>query len=53
MVEFQEGDQVRIDIPDETDTDHNHHAEYGEITQIISKHAGKRQEISATLRYTA
>ncbi len=41
MTPYDVGDRVRIDIPDEKDPDHHHHAEHGEITNIISDDAGE------------
>ena len=39
---FKIGDAVRIDIPDETDPDHNRlHGRQGEITTILEDDAGK------------
>ncbi|MFD1647989.1 hypothetical protein [Haloarchaeobius litoreus] len=40
MGRFHEGDRVRIDIPDETDPDHVHHAKHGEIVRLWSDDAG-------------
>jgi len=37
----EEGDRVRIDIPDETDPDHERfHGRYGEVVEIIEDDAG-------------
>jgi ribosomal protein L21E len=39
--QFEEGDRVRIDIPDETDPDYNRlHGRYGEIIAILEDDAG-------------
>lgn len=41
MRRFVEGDQVRIDIPDQSDPDHQrYHGETGEIAEIIHDDAG-------------
>ena len=40
MQRFSKGDRVRIDIPDETDPDHQmYHGEHGEIVAILSDDA--------------
>jgi hypothetical protein len=37
MQHFSEGDRVRIDIPDETDPDHQaYHGEHGRIVAVLS-----------------
>jgi ribosomal protein L21E len=42
MPRFETGDRVRIDIPDETDTDHDaFHGEHGTITDVIEDDAGE------------
>ena len=41
MEEFGFDDRVRIDIPDETDRDHQYHGNHGEIIDIIDDDAGK------------
>ncbi|WP_225334805.1 hypothetical protein [Halomicrobium urmianum] len=42
MPSFEEGDRVRIDIPDETDPDHDEfHGEHGTIVAILEDDAGK------------
>lgn len=41
MENTDKGDRVRIDIPDETDPDHQYHGEHGVIVKIISDNAGK------------
>jgi len=39
--QFEEGDRVRIDIPDETDPDYNRlHGRHGEIIAILADDAG-------------
>lgn len=39
---FAEGDQVRVDIPDETDPDYDqYHGEHGTITRILEDDAGR------------
>jgi hypothetical protein len=41
MSEFHVGDRVRIDIPDETDPDHErYHGEHGQIVDILEDEAG-------------
>lgn len=40
MIRFSEGDRVRIDIPDETDPDHQHHGHHGEVTSVHRDNAG-------------
>ena len=37
---FEVGDQVRVDIPDETDPDFEVHGAHGEIVDIIEDSAG-------------
>ena len=32
---FEEGSRVRIDIPDETDADHELHGEHGRVVEVI------------------
>lgn len=40
MSSYSKGDRVRIDIPDETDPDHErYHGKHGEIVAIISDDA--------------
>ncbi len=40
MQRFSKGDRVRIDIPDETDPDHQmYHGEHGQIVTILSDDA--------------
>lgn len=42
MQRFTEGDQVRIDLPDETDPDHErYHGRHGEIIEVLYDDAGK------------
>ncbi len=37
MERFSEGDRVRIDIPDETDLDHQeYHEEHGQVVAVLS-----------------
>ena len=37
MVELSEGDRVRVDIPDETDVDHQqYHGQHGTIVSTLS-----------------
>jgi hypothetical protein len=41
MSEYHVGDRVRIDIPDETDHDHDrYHGEHGRIVDIFEDEAG-------------
>ena len=41
MSEYETGDRVRIDIPDETDPDHDrYHGEHGQIVDILADEAG-------------
>ena len=41
MSEYHVGDRVRIDIPDETDPDHDrYHGEHGRIIDILEDEAG-------------
>lgn len=41
MTQFIEGDRVRVDIPDETDPDHEqYHGEHGEIVAVLEDDAG-------------
>ncbi|MFQ3476686.1 hypothetical protein HKK80_10585 [Halonotius sp. F2-221B] len=39
--DYSAGDRVRIDIPDETDPDHDrYHGEHGQIVDILEDEAG-------------
>jgi len=41
MSQYDAGDRVRIDIPDETDPDHEqYHGEHGQIADILEDEAG-------------
>jgi ribosomal protein L21E len=40
MENTDKGDRVRIDIPDETDPDHQYHGDHGEVVNILSDDAG-------------
>jgi len=41
MNDFSEGDRVRIDIPEESDPDHEeYHGKHGRIVEILSDDAG-------------
>ena len=41
MSEHEIGDRVRIDIPDETDPDHDrYHGEHGRIVDVLADEAG-------------
>jgi len=42
MNRFEEGDRVRIDIPDQSDPDHEqYHGEIGEIVELSQDDAGE------------
>jgi ribosomal protein L21E len=42
MEQFTEGDRVRVDIPDETDPDHEqYHGEQGTVVASLEDHAEK------------
>lgn len=42
MPKFVEGDRVRIDIPDETDPDHEpYHGVHGRVTAILTDDVGE------------
>jgi len=39
---FDEGDHIRIDIPDESDPDHDRlHGRHGEVVKVIADDAGE------------
>jgi len=41
MSEFDVGDRVRVDIPDETDADYDrYHGEHGQVVEILEDEAG-------------
>lgn len=40
MNRFGEGNRVRIDIPDETDPDHDLHASHGVVSNVLDDDAG-------------
>lgn len=40
MNRFEEGDRVRIDIPDETDPDHDLHGQHATVTTVLEDDAG-------------
>lgn len=41
MQQFTEGDRVRVDIPEETDPDHDpHHGVHGTIVEVLEDDAG-------------
>ena len=41
MPEYNTGDRVRIDIPDETDPDHDqYHGKHGRIVDVLNDEAG-------------
>jgi hypothetical protein len=42
MADVAVGDRVRIDIPDETDPDHNLHGTHGKVEEIIEDDAGQK-----------
>lgn len=39
---FEQGDRVRIDIPDETDPDHDLHGQHGLVTDTLADDAGEQ-----------
>lgn len=42
MPRFEKGDRVRIDLPDETDPDHDElHGEHGTVATILEDDAGE------------
>ena len=42
MQRFSEGDRVRVDIPDETDPDHErYHGEHGTVITVLEDDAGR------------
>lgn len=41
MQQFDVGDRVRLDIPDETDPDYRLHGEHGTITELLDDDAGE------------
>jgi len=42
MKRFNEGDHVRVDIPDETDPDHDgYHDRIGEVVEVMEDDAGQ------------
>ena len=42
MPRFEEGDRVRVDIPDETDPDHDElHGKHGTVVELLSDDAGE------------
>lgn len=42
MPRFEKGDRVRVDIPDETDPDHDEfHGEHGTVIDVIEDTAGE------------
>lgn len=38
---FVEGERVRVDIPDETDPDHDFHGQHGKVKRVLSDDAGR------------
>lgn len=40
MHSSEEGDRVRIDIPDETDTEHDLHGQHATVTAVLEDGAG-------------
>lgn len=40
MPQYEVGDLVRVDIPDESDPDFEYHGEVGEVIEIIEDDAG-------------
>jgi ribosomal protein L21E len=41
MENTDKGDRIRIDIPDETDPDHQYHGEHGVVVKVLSDDAGE------------
>jgi hypothetical protein len=42
MQRFSEGDRVRVDIPDETDPDHDeYHGRHGKVVAVLEDDAGR------------
>ena len=41
MVEFENGDQVRIDIPDESDPDFEWHGKHGTVVEVFTDDAAE------------
>jgi hypothetical protein len=41
MKNTDKGDRVRIDLPDETDPDHQYHGKHGVVVRILSDDAGE------------
>lgn len=42
MPRFEEGDRVRVDIPNETDPDHDElHGKHGTVVELLSDDAGE------------
>ena len=42
MQRFSEGDRVRVDIPDETDPDHDeYHRRHGKVVVVLEDDAGR------------
>jgi hypothetical protein len=42
MQRFSEGDRVRVDIPDETDPDHDeYHERHGKVVAVLEDDAGR------------
>lgn len=41
MKQLEEGDRVRIDIPDETDPDYRLHGEHGKVVELLNDDAGE------------
>ena len=50
MQRFSTGDRVRVDIPDETDPDHDqYHGEHGQVVGVLSDDAGLVSRIRGLL----
>ncbi|AOW80117.1 hypothetical protein HTSR_0932 [Halodesulfurarchaeum formicicum] len=49
--EFEEGDRVRIDIPDEADRDHHLHGRHGSVDTVIKDDLDKigGKEVDSTI----
>jgi hypothetical protein len=51
MENTAKGDRVQIDIPDETDPDHQYHGEHGVVVKILSDDAGEETGDSRDSRF--
>lgn len=51
MPRFEKGDRVRIDLPNETDPDHDEfHGEHGTVIDVIKDDAGRETGIESDSR---